>query len=381
MADLRPQRIVHLDLAAGLPPAGLDGGGGPIFLVVWWGDLLLGYEQLARGVNGPELAERAAHLIGLSVGRRLLGAGYAPPRPSLEPGPVPALDAVLALVDPLERLAAGAASAPEKTPTVTLAICTRDRPEALERCLRSVAEADPAPDEVLVVDNAPCTAATRALVARFPRFRHVPEPRPGLSSARNAAAREAAGELIAFVDDDVVVHPRWLAPLRRAFAEADVMAVTGLVLPAELETGAQVAFEHMYGGLGLGYERARFGRDFLRATVARGMPVWTVGAGANMAIRRSAFDLAGDFDERLGAGASGCSEDSEFWYRLIAEGWTCRYEPDSVVLHYHRRETKALARQIHDYTRGHVAALFVQFARFHHRATCAAPSSPCPTTS
>jgi SAM-dependent methyltransferase/GT2 family glycosyltransferase len=204
------------------------------------------------------------------------------------------------------------------------------------------------------------------VVARFPAARYVPEPRPGLSAARNAAVRAATRDLVAFVDDDVVVHPQWLAPLRRAFGEADVMAVTGLVLPAELDTEAQVAFETLRGGLGLGCERARYGRDFLRATVGYGMPVWKIGAGANMAIRRAAFALVGDFDERLGAGAAGCSEDSEFWYRLIAEGWTCRYEPDSVVFHHHRRGTEALAKLVHDYTRGHVAALFVQFARFRH---------------
>jgi SAM-dependent methyltransferase/GT2 family glycosyltransferase len=203
-------------------------------------------------------------------------------------------------------------------------------------------------------------------VERFAGVRYLPEPRPGLSAARNAAVREARGDLLAFVDDDVVVHPRWLAPLRRALAEPDVMAVCGLVLPAELDTPAQVAFETIQGGFAQGCERARYGREFLRATVGFGMPVWKIGAGANMAIRRSAFELVGDFDERLGAGAAGCSEDSELWYRLIAEGWTCRYEPDSVVFHHHRREQAALAGQIHDYTRGHVAALFVQFARFHH---------------
>jgi GT2 family glycosyltransferase/SAM-dependent methyltransferase len=366
MADLRPRRIVHIDLAAGLPRHGLDAAGGPVLLVVWWRDLPLGYEHVHRGASETELAARLAHLVGPAVGRRLLGDGYPPPRPGLEPAPAPSVATVRALAEPLRELEAEVVGEPADRPSATLAICTRDRPGALERCLRSIGQAFEAPDEVLVVDNAPHGAATHEVVARFPAFRYLPEPRPGLSAARNAAVRAATGDLVAFVDDDVVVHPRWLAPLRRAFAEADVMAVTGLVLPAELDTEAQVAFETTHGGLGLGCERARYGRDFLRATVAYGMPVWKIGAGANMAIRRTAFALVGDFDERLGAGAAGCSEDSEFWYRLIAEGWTCRYEPDSVVFHHHRRETAALAGQIHDYTRGHVAALFVQFARFHH---------------
>jgi GT2 family glycosyltransferase/SAM-dependent methyltransferase len=366
MADLRPRRIVHVDLARGLPPEGLDAARAPVFLVVWWRDLLLGYEHIHRGATVTELASRVAHLIGPSVGRRLLGPAYPPPRPGLEPVGPPHLDAVLALTEPLRELEDQAVGESQDGVSVTLAICTRERPIALERCLRSITEAIQAPDEVLVVDNAPHTATTRDVLRAFPAFRYLPEPRPGLSSARNAAVREATGDLLAFVDDDVVVHPLWLAPLRRAFADPDVMAATGLVLPAELETEAQVAFETIHGGLGLGFERARYDRGFLRATVAYGMPVWKIGAGANMAIRRAAFDLVGEFDERLGAGAAGCSEDSEFWYRLIAEGWACRYEPDSVVFHHHRRETAALTGQIHDYVRGHVAALFVQFARFRH---------------
>jgi GT2 family glycosyltransferase/SAM-dependent methyltransferase len=365
MADLRPRRIVHLDLSAGLPPEGLDPTRAPVFLVVWWRNFLLGYEHIHRGATAPELAARVAHLIGPSVGRRLLGAGYPEPPPWLEPTDPPSLDSVLGLAEPLLKLDDQVGDSGVSR-SVTVAICTRDRPAALDRCLRSIAEAREPPDEVLVVDNAPHLATTREVVRNFPTFRYVPEPRPGLSIARNAAVRAATGELIAFVDDDVVVHPRWLAPLRRVLTTPDVMAATGLVLPAELETEAQVAFETTYGGLGLGFERTRYDADFMRTTVAEGMPVWKIGAGANMVIRRVAFDLVGEFDERLGAGAAGCSEDSEFWYRLIAEGWACCYEPDSVVFHYHRREAAALADQIHAYTRGHVAALFVQFARFRH---------------
>jgi GT2 family glycosyltransferase len=82
-----------------------------------------------------------------------------------------------------------------------------------------------------------------------------------------------------------------------------------------------------------------------------------------MAFRRAVFTAIGTFDERLGAGASGCSEDSELWYRLLAGGWECRYEPSAVVLHRHRSSWEALERQIVAYMRGHVAALLIQFVR------------------
>jgi GT2 family glycosyltransferase/SAM-dependent methyltransferase len=363
MRDLRPRPIVHLDLAAGIPEQGLEG---PAFLVVWWRDLVLAYAHLSAGASATELAAHVARLVAPSVARRVLGTGGDPAAPGLPPQTRPDFDTLRSLEAPLGRLDSAIGAEPARGSTVAVAVCTRDRPQSLERCLRSIASAAPGPDELLVVDNGLDGGPTRAVVSRFPKARYIAEARPGLSAARNAAIRDSSSDALAFVDDDVVVHPRWLAPLRRAFDDDRVMAVTGLVLPAELETEAQVAFETTHGGLGLGYHGAHYDRGFLRATVAYGMPAWKIGAGANMALRRSAFDLVGNFDERLGAGAAGCSEDSELWYRLIAEGWACRYEPDSVVFHHHRRDAAALARQIHDYTRGHVAALFVQFARFHH---------------
>ena len=94
--------------------------------------------------------------------------------------------------------------------------------------------------------------------------------------------------------------------------------------------------------------------------------MWRIGAGANTAFRRRVFERVGLFDERLGAGAAGCSEDSELWYRVLAEGGACLYEPRAVVHHHHRAEWPALLRQTRAYMRGHVAALFVQHRRWGH---------------
>jgi GT2 family glycosyltransferase len=222
------------------------------------------------------------------------------------------------------------------------------------------------PREVIVVDNAPATTATRDVLRDHPGMRYVLEPRPGLSAARNAGIARATGDIIAFTDDDVVVHPEWTARLESAFDAPEVAAVTGLVLPAELRTEAQWTFEKDMGGFSQGYRELRFDERFFRATRRYGAWVWKVGAGASMAFRRHVFEELGAFDERLGAGASGCSEDSEMWYRVIARGWVCRYDPRVVVYHYHRDTLQNLSRQMHDYMRGHVTALFVQLQRHRH---------------
>jgi GT2 family glycosyltransferase len=92
-------------------------------------------------------------------------------------------------------------------------------------------------------------------------------------------------------------------------------------------------------------------------------PAWNIGAGASMAFRREVFSQVGLFDERLDVGRAGCSGDSEFWYRLLARGHGCRYEPRAVAFHFHRRTIEGLASQVFLYMRGHAAALMIQHER------------------
>ena len=142
------------------------------------------------------------------------------------------------------------------------------------------------------------------------------------------------------------------------------MAVTGLVLPGELETETQLLAEGRLWGFNREFRPRLFDQRFFHRARFRRARV-DVGAGANMAIRREAFDLVGLFDERLGAGAAGCSEDSELWYRLLAEGWSCVYEPDAVVFHHHRRELGAIGRQ---WSRSTCAAT-------SRRSSCSSPAT------
>jgi GT2 family glycosyltransferase len=215
--------------------------------------------------------------------------------------------------------------------------------------------------EVIVVDNGSRGHQTRD-VTLAAGVEYVRESRPGLDIARNTGFTTARSEIVAFTDDDTELHPCWLERLVGAFDAEEILAVTGLVLPAELDTQAQWMFEESWG-FGRGYARRDFGPAFYQATRSQGTPTWEFGAGANMAFRRSAMDAVGLFDERLGAGAAGCSDDSEYWYRIVSAGWTCRYEPSAVVFHHHRADAVRLRSQIFQYMRGHVVALLVQFEK------------------
>lgn len=245
--------------------------------------------------------------------------------------------------------------------STSVVICTRDRPNDLRRCLVSLTLQTRPPDEVIVVDNASGGRETRDVVEAA-GVRYLREDRPGLDFARNCGARAATGDLVIYTDDDTELHPDWIGNTIRAFDDPAIAAVTGLVLPATLKTEAQWLFEDQWS-FGRGYDRIDYDSAFYTANRSRGCPAWIIGAGANMAFRRGIFDEIGYFDERLDVGQAGCSGDSEYWYRLLASGHTCRYEPTAVIWHHHRLRIEDLNKQIYAYMRGHAAALMVQYER------------------
>jgi O-antigen biosynthesis protein len=238
----------------------------------------------------------------------------------------------------------------EAEPLVTVAVCTRDRPADLRLCLEGLARLRWPRLEILVIDNAPATEASRALVETFfPTVRYVRELRPGLDWARNRAIAEARGEILAYADDDVVVDPEWVDALVEVFtSDPQVMAITGLVVPYELETEAQAAFEEHRGYEG-GFERTWNRVDRAageRAAVQHGA-VGQLGTGANMAYRRSIFAAIGGFDPALDVGtATQGGGDLEMFFRVLKEGYLLVREPRAMVYHRHRRTYPELRAQI-----------------------------------
>ena len=378
MSQFLPWKIVNIDLRQALPNLQADAETGGLFVVFWQGDVPVG-QWLAPAqllpIGSVQLASIAAQRVARAVGHGLIKKGY--PRPPFFLSPEvrsgPGLASLLEFARPLQSFSE-LARPPKSCETgitapVSVIICTRNRPEALQKCLQSLRNLARRPREIIVVDNDPSSNLTPSVAAQFAEVRYIPEPRAGLSAARNSGIRNATSDIIAFTDDDVSVHPAWIAAILRAFENPCVMALTGTVLPAELSTAAQFAFQSEALGWELGfegYEVLDFDSEFFRDTTHLGVPVWRMGAGANMAFRRAAFDHVGVFDERLGAGTSGCSEDSELWYRLLAEGYRCRYDPSVVVSHFHRSDWPELAQQTYSYMRGHIAALLFQFDRYHH---------------
>ncbi|HEV7951655.1 MAG TPA: glycosyltransferase [Glaciihabitans sp.] len=236
--------------------------------------------------------------------------------------------------------------------------------------------------EFIFVDNRrkiPANDPLPALVAGRPQTRVVREERPGISAGRNAGIQAARGEIIAFTDDDVRVDVNWLRAIGSRFvAEPHLQAVTGLVLPAELETPAQIWYERYYGGFSgertfapltltpvvsrfRGLRGSRVSARDSSGTELRQFAVYGIGAygaGANMAFRKNALLRHGGFDIALGTGtpAKG-GEDLATLIDIVWGGGSIGYEPSAVVHHRHRREYPELLGQLQNNGLGFTAML------------------------
>jgi glycosyltransferase involved in cell wall biosynthesis len=194
------------------------------------------------------------------------------------------------------------------------------------------------------------------VVREFPNVVLIDEERRGLSYARNAGFSAATGDILVAIDDDVTVPAGWLERLVAPFVRPEVMAVTGHVLPIELDTEAQCRFE-VYGGLGKGFTRFEADGGWFRSR--RGaVPTWQLGATANAAFRATLFQAPdiGLLDEALGPGMpTGVGEDTYLFYKILKAGHTIVYEPTAWVWHRHRHDHESLKHQIYCYSKGHVA--------------------------
>lgn len=368
MAAPIPQKIIHLELSEDVCDLTLDVSYRAFYVVFWWCNIALGHVEIKDDelpLSANQLKRLAVKTIAPAIASHLqeIGLPVTEVAQTIAQNDFVADDILQQWEKPFVKWLKQQ-SQPIDT-SLSVVICTRDRPQYIEKCLKSIQNLSYPPDEIIVVDNAPSSNATQKIVAQMPGVKYVIEPQPGLDFARNAGIQNSTSEIIAYTDDDVKVHPDWTFHLRHAFQDSNVMAVTGLILAAEIDTQSQYIFEK-YWSFNRDYRTVLYDNRYFHKYKLLGVPTWRIGAGANMAFRRSLFKVTGDFDRRLDVGAAGCSGDSEMWYRVLAEGFVCRYEPKAVVYHSHRREMAALHKQLFSYMRGHITELLIRFERYRH---------------
>ncbi len=242
--------------------------------------------------------------------------------------------------------------------SVSVVVATYDRPEDLRHCLTALkAQRTQRQVEIVVVDNHPASGLTPPIVTEFEDIKLVQESRQGLAYARNAGIVASTGSIIVATDDDVTHPSTWLEQLVTPFSRPDVMIVTGHVLPLQLDTLSQQAFE-TYGGLGRGYHSFEADGSWYELFPHKPSPTWQLGATANAAFRSTIFTdpRIGLMAEALGPGMpSGVGEDTYLFYKVLKADYTLVYDPRAYVWHKHRRDPGALRRQLYGYSKGHVS--------------------------
>lgn len=252
---------------------------------------------------------------------------------------------------------------------VTVVIPTRASSPVLVDLIHSLLSARVSPAAVVLADLDP---AARAVTRRIGRVfadatasvRVVPAHRPVAAHARNVGVAAAETSVVAFLDDHVVPDPGWLDGILRGFGRDDrVEAVSGPVMPASLDTAAQVWMHHLAG---LGHDISPRLFDLAGDTAHHPLYPYlsaAYGAGANFAIRRATLAALGGFDERLGPGtAIRRGEDDDVLIRLVLAGHVLAYEPQALVLDHHRATDDDLRRAVFGHGRGLGAALWKQAA-------------------
>jgi len=229
--------------------------------------------------------------------------------------------------------------------TLTILLCTHNRADLLRGALESLEgqTLHRSRFEVLVIDNA-STDETAAVVAKCVArgridVRRVFEPELGLDAARNRGVREAAGEIIAFLDDDARARGDWAAAILDGFARHDAPILGGRV-----DLDWTIPRPAWFSDVLLRY---LIHCDYGPQVVAFTAPPWLY--GTNVAVRKSLFQEIGLFRldlDRKGESLMG-GGDTEFFKRAHARGHRLLYLPELVVRHLvpAARVTRAFFRE------------------------------------
>lgn len=208
-------------------------------------------------------------------------------------------------------------------------IPTRNRARSLKKLLESL-EALECPDgvevEILVADNGSTDDTEQMLreeqiKARPPALKALREERRGKASALNSALRVTSGDYVLILDDDVVVDAQLLKKHLDAYATTTFDAVQGRVLPGLDEQGREANTKKI--------------REYNIPVIDYGKELREIRGltGTNMSFKKEVFEKVGFFDARLGPGASGFSEDTEYSMRIRKAGFKIGYTPHAIVYH------------------------------------------------
>lgn len=225
----------------------------------------------------------------------------------------------------LTALASTFLNPPESLLRFSVIVCTRNGSDRIGKCLDAVIRMD-CDFETIVVDDG-STDGTADLVEKlYPWVKLIRLDPSGLSTARNAGATEATGDILSFTDDDCEPDREWLTRLSRIFTHSDYAAVGGPNLPP--------APKHWHEAVVCAAPGAP-SHVMLDDEEAEHLP------GCNIAVRKSAFDAINGFDPQF----TTAGDDVDFCWRLQSAGFRLGFAPGAFVWHWRRPSIRQFLKQ------------------------------------
>ena len=220
----------------------------------------------------------------------------------------------------------------------TIIIPTKNRRQILGQLLGSIGalnDIDRILPEIIVADNNSdddTWECVNSVAKHFPTtLRSLKIVRAGKSAALNDAVKTSTGNVLAFLDDDVVVDKAWLVAVREFFQEDNRQVAQGFIgLQSTPNDPEILKLVEIYRTI----PKLEYNSDVGKLHSLN---------GANFFISRELFNRVGGFDERLGPGASGTSEDVDLAWRLIRAGVSISYAPKAMA--YHRIDRDRLTEE------------------------------------
>ena len=206
----------------------------------------------------------------------------------------------------------------QRLPRVSVVVCSYNGAATLAECLEALGKLDYPDYEVILIDDG-STDETRAIAARFPHILYLYQENQGLSAARNAGARRATGDIVAYTDSDCVPDRHWLLYLAEAMEDQQVEAIGGPNVPPDSDAWTARCVAASPGGPS---------HVMLDDRRAEHVP------GCNMAVRRDKLLALHGFDEQFRQ----AGDDVDICWRFLDAGMSVGYAPSALVWH-HRRST------------------------------------------
>ncbi len=246
-------------------------------------------------------------------------------------------------------------------PRLTVIVATTGRRASLEAGLQSIRRSLDCANlesELLVVHNSRMPSEELQKLSVDIDAAYLHEPELGLSVARNRGVLEAKSEVVAFVDDDIIVRQDWAGRLIAHFRKSDIEVVTGLVLPSARGNAVGLEWYALYG------IRRNTAMVFHESTGIPFFPltVGVCGSGNNMAFRRDFLLRYGLFDPRFGLGSFlPGGEELDRFYSVLRRGKKILFAPDVCAEQIYEGDIAALRKKIRGYATAQVGLLMKWF--------------------